>query len=236
MEVGALVRSVRVAAAGGALLCASVFALGVALPRLTPFEVVHCVPPGETVCFSGVHPAYPAFFLLSIAGIVVLFFGVFGRGFVFNPVFAVGMIALAYGLSQVVSAVLDKQRATPASPGIFMPLVVIGAIAIWFRVYRWRREDAGSARGALIQAPGITACRKRFRIRSRQEHARRTKTRGARCSSCTPNGCRTAAISLHRWRLYAAVYVLHPLNPGAFHGSVMTIPPAQHSPDTFSWL
>ena len=122
------------------MLCASVFALAVVLPRLSPFEVVHCVPREQAVCFSGVNPAYPVAFLLSVAGTVVLFFGAFGRGFVVNPVFVAGMIALAYGLSGVVSAVLDTQRATRAAPEVFAPLVAIGAVAISLQTYRRLRR------------------------------------------------------------------------------------------------
>jgi hypothetical protein len=142
-----LVRSVRIVAAGAALLCASAFSLAVALPRLSPFEVLRCIPPGQTVCFSGVNPAYPVAFLLSVAGTVMLFFGAFGRGFVVNPVFVAGMIALSYGLSGVVSAVLDTQRATTSAPEVFMPLVAIGAVAIWLQTYRRLRRGSNFAAG-----------------------------------------------------------------------------------------
>ncbi len=131
-----MARSTRTALVGALLFCASSFVLVVALPRLSPFEVTHCVPPGETVCFSGVNPAFPAAFLLSVAGAVLLFFGAFGRGFVVSPVFVAGMIAIAYGLSGVVTAVLDAQRANPESPEVFAPLVAVGALAIWLQTYR----------------------------------------------------------------------------------------------------
>jgi hypothetical protein len=138
-----LVRSVRLVAAGAGLLCASVAAL-VALPSFTPFELVHCPgplsPPAQEACFSGVNPAYPVAFLLSLAGTVVLFFGAFGRSFVVSPVFVVAMIALGYGLSGVVSGSLDAERASTISPEVFAPLVAIGALALCLQTLRRLRR------------------------------------------------------------------------------------------------
>jgi hypothetical protein len=139
-----LVRSVRLTAAGAGLICASVAAL-VALPSLSPFELVRCAPgplspPTQGACFSSVNPAYPAAFLLSLAGTVVLFFGAFGRSFVANPVFVVAMIALGYGLSGVVSGALDAQRASTISPEVFAPLVAIGASALCLQTFRRLRR------------------------------------------------------------------------------------------------
>jgi hypothetical protein len=134
-----LVRSVKMAVGGAGLLCASVAAL-IALPGLSPFELLHCpgplAPPAQGACFSSVNPAYPAAFLLSLAGTVILFFGAFGRSFIVSPVFVVAMIALGYGLSGVVSGSLDAQRASTISPEVFAPLVAIGALALCFQVIR----------------------------------------------------------------------------------------------------
>jgi hypothetical protein len=136
-----LVRSVSLAIAGAGILCASV-ALLLVLPRLSPFELLHC-PPGapaqplqEAPCFSSVNPLYPIVFLLSAAGTVVIFFGAFGRSFIFSPVFVAGMIALEYGLSGVVSEALDAQRANPIDPVVFAPLIAVGATALCFQTYR----------------------------------------------------------------------------------------------------
>jgi len=139
-----LVRSVRLAAGGAGLLCASVAAL-IALPSFSPFELVHCTPgplspPSQGACFSGVNPAYPVAFLLSLAGTVVLFFGAFGRSFIVSPVFVVAMIALGYGLSGVVSGSLDAERASTISPAVFAPLVAIGALALCFQTLRRLRR------------------------------------------------------------------------------------------------
>jgi hypothetical protein len=135
----------RLAVAGAAVVCASVLLL-VALPGVTPFEVVNCsagvVEPssGGPFCFNSVNPVYPVVFLFQVAGTVVFFFGKFGKRFIVNPVFVAGMIALEYGLSGVVSGTLDAQRASTFSPVIFAPLVVIGAGAISLQTVRRLRR------------------------------------------------------------------------------------------------
>ena len=136
-----MVRSVSLAIAGAVILCASV-ALLLVLPRLSPFELLHCPlaapaqPLQEAPCFSSVNPLYPIVFLLSAAGTVVIFFGAFGKSFIVSPVFVAGMIALEYGLSGVVSGTLDAERANPVDPAVFTPLVAIGAAALCFQTYR----------------------------------------------------------------------------------------------------
>ncbi|HEV2390353.1 MAG TPA: hypothetical protein VGS04_06465, partial [Nitrososphaerales archaeon] len=101
-------------------------------------EPLSSLPPGA--CFSGVNPAYPAAFLLSLAGTVVFFFGAFGRNFVASPVFVVAMVALGYGLSGVVSGSLDAERASTISPEVFAPLVGVGAVALCFQTIRRLRH------------------------------------------------------------------------------------------------
>jgi len=141
-----LVRSVSLAIAGAGILCASV-ALLLVLPRLSPFELLHCphAAPAQpskeaAVCFSSVNPLYPIVFLLSAAGTIVIFFGAFGKTFIVSPVFVAGMIALEYGLSGVVSGALDAERAGPIDPAVFAPLVAIGAAALCFQTYRRLRR------------------------------------------------------------------------------------------------
>jgi hypothetical protein len=142
-----LVRSVRLAIAGAGILCASV-ALLLVLPRLSPFELLHCPPvapaqPSREAagCFSMINPLYPIVFLLSVAGTAVIFLGAFGRSFIVSPVFVAGMIALEYGLSGVVSGALDGERAASIDPAVFAPLVAIGALALGFQTYRRLRRS-----------------------------------------------------------------------------------------------
>jgi hypothetical protein len=134
------------AIAGAGILCASV-ALLLVLPRLSPFELVRCLPAAPAqpaqACFSSVNPLYPIVFLLSVAGTVVVFFGMFGKGFIVSPVFVAGMIALEYGLSGVVSGTLDAERAQSIDPVVFAPLVAIGALALCFHTYRRLRGRPG---------------------------------------------------------------------------------------------
>jgi hypothetical protein len=138
--------SARVAAAGAGLAFGGLLALLAVMPRVTPFELRRCFPGSQ--CFSSVNPDYPLVFLLSVAGTVLLFLGLFGRGFVLNPVFVAGMIALEYGLAGVVSAALDAEREAAGGPVVFAPLVAIGALAIAFqtsrRLRRGTRPRAGS--------------------------------------------------------------------------------------------
>lgn len=135
-------RSVNIAAAGAVLLCLSVYVL-VALPKVSPLDIRHCVPAAppeaqvETSCFSSINPIYPVVFILSIVGTVAIFLGAFGRNFVVSPVFVAGMIALEYGLSGVVSSVLAAGTGIgEGNPEIFAPLIIIGSVAICYQTLR----------------------------------------------------------------------------------------------------
>lgn len=134
-------RSVNIAAAGAVLLCLSVYIL-VALPKVSPLDIHHCVPAappqaqGETSCFSSINPIYPVVFILSIVGTVAIFLGAFGKSFVVSPVFAAGIIALEYGLSGVVSSYLDSGTGAGIDPYIFAPLIAIGSLAICYQTLR----------------------------------------------------------------------------------------------------
>jgi hypothetical protein len=97
------------------------------LPRSGPLEIVHCTYAG---CFSSLNPAYPALFLVSVVGIVVLFVGVFGARFVLSPPFVAGMVALEYGLAGALSAFWRAGGSTVISPDLFAPLLVIGAFVV----------------------------------------------------------------------------------------------------------
>ena len=103
-------------AALGALLLVGSYLLLALLPAVSPFHVQHCL---ASSCFSGLNPVYPLIFVVSIAGTAVLFYGVFGRAFVFNRVFAVSMIALEYGLAATVSSLLSSE-----DPSLFLPFLI----------------------------------------------------------------------------------------------------------------
>ena len=140
-----LVRSLRLAAAGAAVLCASYVALFVVMPRFTPFEFLNCTPispsqafpEGGSSCFTSLNPApYLLVFLVSVGGTVVMLFGLLGRGFVVSPVSVIGMIALEWGLAGVVSASLNTRSGVAVNPAIFAPYVALGAVVLCFQAFR----------------------------------------------------------------------------------------------------
>ena len=114
------------------------------MPSITPFHVTRCVP--GSACFSALNPDYPLVFVLSIAATGVLFFGLFGRGFVINPVFVAAMAALEYGLAGAVSALLSGH-----DPEIFAPLVAIGAVGLGIHAIRHRPGRAVAGAGSRVE-------------------------------------------------------------------------------------
>ena len=131
------------AAIAGAVILVGGYALIAALPRVSPFHVVHCI---GSSCFSGLNPAYPLLFVATVAGTAVLFFGLFGRAFVLSPVFVASMVALEYGLAATTSSLLSGQ-----DPLVFSPLVAIGFAGLGFNAYRrLRRSVATPGEGPSI--------------------------------------------------------------------------------------
>ena len=137
-----MVRSTRLAIAGAVVLCASFFALFVAMPKFTPFQFVHCTlatpaqAPLISSCFTSLNADYPLVFFLSVAGTVTMLVGLLGRGFVVSPVSVVGMIALEWGLAAMTSASLETESGVSVNPVIFSPYVAIGALVLCFQAYR----------------------------------------------------------------------------------------------------
>jgi hypothetical protein len=142
-----LVRSARLAGAGALVLCVSFAALLIAMPRFTPFEFQTCTPAaptqsfpqGGTQCTSGLNPAYPLVFLLSVAGTVILLVGLFGGRFVLSPASVIGIIALEWGLAAIVSASLGTHSGVGVNPALFSPFVVIGAVVLCIQAIRYPR-------------------------------------------------------------------------------------------------
>jgi hypothetical protein len=111
LEVGRKVsRSVLSVAAGFGILFGGILALFV-LPRITPFLFSDCgsLPGGGSVCSSIFNPIYPLVFVASMWGAVALFHVLFGRNFVLNPLFIIGMLSLSLGLLAVIFGYLDWQ-------------------------------------------------------------------------------------------------------------------------------
>lgn len=119
------------------------YGLMAALPKVSPFHVVHCL---GSSCFSGLNPAYPLLFVATVAGTGLLLFGLFGREFVLTPVFVASMVALEYGLAAIVSSLLSGD-----DPLVFSPLVGIGLAGLGLNAYRrLRRGLPGPGQGASI--------------------------------------------------------------------------------------
>jgi len=120
------------------------------MPRFTPFQFLNCTPisptqsfpEGGTSCFTSLNPAYPVVFLFSVAGTIALLFGLFGKRFIISPLFIIGMIALEYGLSGVVSRLLDTEAPVTGNPVIFTPFISIGTLALCLQAYRDQRPRA----------------------------------------------------------------------------------------------
>lgn len=113
------------------------YALLVLLPAVSPFHVQRCL---SSSCFSGLNPVYPLVFVVSVVGTAIMFYGLGGRGFVFNPVFVASMVALEYGLAGTVSSFLSSE-----DPRIFAPLLILGILGIAFHAYRMRRRPVADA-------------------------------------------------------------------------------------------
>ena len=97
------------AAIGAALLFGGIGAILVLLPAITPFWVLSCSPiAGGTQCFGGPNLIYPIVFLVSMVGTVLVFSGLFGRGFVTAPLFVAGMLLLGWGSAGIVFGYLDS--------------------------------------------------------------------------------------------------------------------------------
>lgn len=152
-----MVRYARIAISGGFLLFASYAGLLIVMPALTPFTLVHCVyqTPGNaprSECYTGINPDYPVVFIFSIAGTVMLLFGVFGRAYVTSPLFVAGMIALEYGLAGVVSSA-QQRTGVGESPLLFAPLLAVGGFVIVLHTIRYVRRSTVTRAPAAVYGP-----------------------------------------------------------------------------------
>lgn len=94
---------------GATLLCGGIASMLALLPAITPFWVLSCSPiAGGTQCSGDPNLVYPAVFLISMAGAVLLCLGLFGRGFVVAPLFVAGMLLLGWGSAGIIFGYLDS--------------------------------------------------------------------------------------------------------------------------------
>ena len=91
---------------GASVLCASLLALFLVLPRVALVYIVSCHTfELGTGCYLEINPLYPLAFIISVAATLLLLFGLFGRGLLGLP-FAFGIILFAYGLFYAVPGFL----------------------------------------------------------------------------------------------------------------------------------
>jgi hypothetical protein len=138
--------------AGLSILCASLLAMLLVLPSVTPYEFLSCqVSRGAQECFGNPNPVYPLAFIIYVAGTLLLFLGLFGRSFIFRPLFVFGIFVLEIGLLPVVFGFLGTESCasqsgrffgsscTAYNPGGFYPFIALGALSIGLQTYRHLR-------------------------------------------------------------------------------------------------
>src|SRR5207245_2885795 len=109
--VGAPLPSSLVSIAAGVIdFCGGIIILLLLLPRVTPYEILSCTEHlGVSECSGGVNPVYGTFFITSMTGIALAFYGFFGRDFILGPLFTLGMVLIAFGSAGIVLGYLGLQ-------------------------------------------------------------------------------------------------------------------------------
>jgi len=141
--------SIKALAAGSVILIGGLLSVLFLLPRVTPYDILNCSPfEGGTQCFGSLNPVYPVVFMISMAGSVVLFFGMFGRRFVLGPLYMIGMLLLGWGSAGVTFGYLGLQWCVSQpfalsciayhsefyTPAIVAGMTLIGGNYLWW----WR--------------------------------------------------------------------------------------------------
>ena len=151
-----MLRSERATTSGAILVFACYAAMLIVMPRFSPITLLHCFfsssgDPPRSICETGLNPAYPLVFVLSIAGTVLFFFGVFGWSFVANRLFVIGALALEYGLAGMVASALGSSYGIFASPATtFVPLVLIGAVVLGYHASRFLKMPRPAPKGPQL--------------------------------------------------------------------------------------
>ena len=124
---------------GAAVACVG-FATLLELSKVTPYQFFNCSSyEGGTQCFGSMNPIYPIIFAISIGGLVLLFWGLFGRRFILNPLFIIGMILDAYGLLAIIFGYIGFESCGSGPiPSLCMayhpefaePFVLVGSVLI----------------------------------------------------------------------------------------------------------
>lgn len=106
-----------------------------------------------------------------MAGVVLLFYGLFGRAFVFGPFFVLGVVVAAYGLVGVVLGYIGFESCGVGLPGtlsscmayhpeLFEPFILLGGSLISVNAYSWYSglsETHRMSRRALARFLGVVS-------------------------------------------------------------------------------
>ncbi|MHB1869222.1 MAG: hypothetical protein ACYCPP_09825 [Nitrososphaerales archaeon] len=148
-------RSLNVIAIGIVVLCTGLLSL-IEMPRITPYEFFNCSPyEGGTQCFGSINPIYPIIFIVSMAGAVLVFLGLFGGAFTLGPGFLLGMVFAGFGLAGIifgyiafkscVSGRFPGPELCPAyHPEAIEPFVLVGALLLAVNAF-WRNSGFGKS-------------------------------------------------------------------------------------------
>jgi len=113
------------------------------LSKITPYEFFKCSPyEGGTQCFGSINPIYWLVFFTSMAGAVLFFFGLFGRGFILGPFFILGMPLVAFGLVGVIFGYIGYGSCNRVScityhPELLEPFILAGVALLAVNAYQW---------------------------------------------------------------------------------------------------
>src|SRR5881628_3175584 len=103
-------RPLLVIAAGVLLASGSMISLLLVLPRGTPVTLLSCTVKDQVrECAGHTNPVYLIAFIGFIVGICLPFYGVFGRSFILNPFFMIGILVVALGSFGVIFGYLNAE-------------------------------------------------------------------------------------------------------------------------------
>jgi hypothetical protein len=115
------------------------------LPNLSPFEFLSCQSVrGGTECSGSINPLYSLTYVVSIAGGLLLFVGLFGASFVRRPLFLFGFILVELGFGPVIFGFLASEwcssqpmiSCVTTSAAGFLSFVALGSLSIAIQTYR----------------------------------------------------------------------------------------------------
>ncbi len=157
-----MLRSVSIGA-GVSLFSGGIVTLLLVLPRIAPYEFLICNKVGEVrECVGSLNPLYQMVFILSMAGTVLFFFGLFGRAFILARLFIIGMGLLALSLIGLVFGYFGNESCSsqPWSsclayhPELFSLMAAVGVVLISLQAYIHTRTSTRNV-GSVVATRGM---------------------------------------------------------------------------------